>query len=272
MMLECIENGSLVYLTIKENGRILEKKYAELSEWKGFKMTVMFKQLTLFFKVYHRMCITLSIIGQSFAGTSTKENATSSRRNNDAGQTTIPHNAAFQTDDLDAYDSDCDDISSAKAVLMANLSSYDSSILSKILNPISKQPVVQTTPVRTEAPSELPKVSMVKTSFQKLKNHLASFDKVVKVRTTPDAIIEGSWGFEHTKAVFMKKVIPFIKTLRELFNDFDNGLNLELNEVKMGFNQMEAVVKHCSVDKKYFNIQKEVFFLDNDRLLEHIIS
>ncbi|GKA04342.1 hypothetical protein Tco_0677123 [Tanacetum coccineum] len=46
-------------------------------------------------------------------------------------QTTIPQNAAFQTDDLDAYDSDCDDISSAKAVLMANLLSYDSDILSE---------------------------------------------------------------------------------------------------------------------------------------------
>nr|GEV31100.1 retrovirus-related Pol polyprotein from transposon TNT 1-94 [Tanacetum cinerariifolium] len=32
---------------------------------------------------------------------------------------------------LDAYDSDCDDISSAKAVLMANLSSCDSDVLSK---------------------------------------------------------------------------------------------------------------------------------------------
>ncbi|GKD55122.1 hypothetical protein Tco_1288509 [Tanacetum coccineum] len=38
---------------------------------------------------------------------------------------TITHNATFQTDDLDAYDSDCDDISSAKAILMANLSSCD---------------------------------------------------------------------------------------------------------------------------------------------------
>ncbi|GKE57127.1 hypothetical protein Tco_1496312 [Tanacetum coccineum] len=39
-----------------------------------------------------------------------------------AAQTTIPNNAAFQTKDLDAYDSDCDDVSNAKAVLMANLS------------------------------------------------------------------------------------------------------------------------------------------------------
>ncbi|GJT86831.1 hypothetical protein Tco_1068548 [Tanacetum coccineum] len=47
-------------------------------------------------------------------------------------QTTITHNVAFQTDDLDSYDSDCDDISLAKAILMANLSSYDSDVLSEI--------------------------------------------------------------------------------------------------------------------------------------------
>ncbi|GJT91217.1 hypothetical protein Tco_1080062 [Tanacetum coccineum] len=46
-------------------------------------------------------------------------------------QQTIPHNSAFQTEDLDVYDSDCDDISSAKAILMENLSSCDLNFLSK---------------------------------------------------------------------------------------------------------------------------------------------
>ncbi|GJR80141.1 putative ribonuclease H-like domain-containing protein [Tanacetum coccineum] len=46
-------------------------------------------------------------------------------------QTVIKYNAAYQADDLDAYDSDCDDFSTAKAVLMANLSSYRSDVLSK---------------------------------------------------------------------------------------------------------------------------------------------
>ncbi|GJT56643.1 hypothetical protein Tco_0991697 [Tanacetum coccineum] len=45
---------------------------------------------------------------------------------------TITHNEAFQTDDLHAYDFDCDDISSSKVVLMANLSSCDSDVLSKV--------------------------------------------------------------------------------------------------------------------------------------------
>ncbi|GJZ39115.1 retrovirus-related pol polyprotein from transposon TNT 1-94 [Tanacetum coccineum] len=47
-------------------------------------------------------------------------------------QTVITHNAAYQADDLDAYDSDCDDFSTAKAVLMANLSSYRSDVLSEV--------------------------------------------------------------------------------------------------------------------------------------------
>ncbi|GKG48017.1 hypothetical protein Tco_0509902, partial [Tanacetum coccineum] len=47
-------------------------------------------------------------------------------------QQTNPDNLAFQTDDLDAYDSDYDDLSSAKAVLMANLSSCDPEVLSEV--------------------------------------------------------------------------------------------------------------------------------------------
>ncbi|GJV93300.1 hypothetical protein Tco_1541113 [Tanacetum coccineum] len=44
----------------------------------------------------------------------------------------ITHNAAYQANDLDVYDSDCDEISIAKAILMANLSSYSSDVLSKV--------------------------------------------------------------------------------------------------------------------------------------------
>ncbi|GKB63385.1 hypothetical protein Tco_0919571 [Tanacetum coccineum] len=39
-----------------------------------------------------------------------------------ATQTIITHNAAYQADDLDAYDSDCDELNTAKVALMANLS------------------------------------------------------------------------------------------------------------------------------------------------------
>nr|GFB86950.1 hypothetical protein [Tanacetum cinerariifolium] len=45
---------------------------------------------------------------------------------------TIPHNAIFQTKDLDAHDTDCDDLSSVKAVLIANLSSCDPEVLFEV--------------------------------------------------------------------------------------------------------------------------------------------
>nr|GEU80215.1 retrovirus-related Pol polyprotein from transposon TNT 1-94 [Tanacetum cinerariifolium] len=50
-------------------------------------------------------------------------------------QEIIPQKSAFQTEDLDAYDSNGNDISSAKAVLMANLLSCDPDLLSERIKP-----------------------------------------------------------------------------------------------------------------------------------------
>ncbi|GJS05737.1 hypothetical protein Tco_0322245 [Tanacetum coccineum] len=47
----------------------------------------------------------------------------------------ITHNAAYQANDLDTYDSDCDDLNTAKVALMANLSHYGSDALTEVHNP-----------------------------------------------------------------------------------------------------------------------------------------
>ncbi|GKC86871.1 hypothetical protein Tco_1147520 [Tanacetum coccineum] len=49
-----------------------------------------------------------------------------------AAQTSIPNNAAFQTEDLDANDSDCDDVFTAHAILMASLSNYGLNVISEV--------------------------------------------------------------------------------------------------------------------------------------------
>ncbi|GJT45727.1 hypothetical protein Tco_0954442 [Tanacetum coccineum] len=49
-------------------------------------------------------------------------------------QTVITHNSAYQADDLDAYDSDCDELNTAKVDLMANLSHYGSDALVEVNN------------------------------------------------------------------------------------------------------------------------------------------
>ncbi|GKF01201.1 hypothetical protein Tco_0028124 [Tanacetum coccineum] len=87
---------------------------------------------------------------QNFAGIGNRGITTTSRGNYEAGQAKIvkcynrlreghmekqctqpKRPKTFQTEDLDACDSDCDDISSAKAILMENLSSCDSNVLSE---------------------------------------------------------------------------------------------------------------------------------------------
>ncbi|GJZ29106.1 retrovirus-related pol polyprotein from transposon TNT 1-94 [Tanacetum coccineum] len=98
-------------------------------------------------------------------------------------------------------------------------------------------------PVKIEAPRKLPKVSLFNTSLKKLKYHLGQFDTVVKKRITPDAITEGEW---------------------DLLN--------EVTKVQTVFNQMEAAVQQYFVDKQCFEIQKKELFLENDLLLQKIMS
>nr|GEV68151.1 retrovirus-related Pol polyprotein from transposon TNT 1-94 [Tanacetum cinerariifolium] len=51
-----------------------------------------------------------------------------------ATQTVITQNAAYQDDDLDAYDSYCDELKTAKVALMTNLSYYGSDVLAEVHN------------------------------------------------------------------------------------------------------------------------------------------
>nr|GEY39312.1 hypothetical protein [Tanacetum cinerariifolium] len=127
----------------------------------------------------------------------------------------VTNNASYQADVLDAYDSECDKLNSAKIALMANLSHYGSDNLveihnqdnvtnnvihqdvqalsiseqSNIMNQSeteklnygnSKEPNLSTCTTIVEVPKELPKVSMVNSSLKKLKFHLASFDMAVE--------------------------------------------------------------------------------------------
>ncbi|GJT59315.1 hypothetical protein Tco_1002848 [Tanacetum coccineum] len=129
-----------------------------------------------------------------------------------------------------------------------------------------------TPPVIVDVPSELPKVSLVNASLKKLKFHLTQFDSVVKKRTTPSALEEGEWGFEHTKTIFNNEIIPFLKSLKDIFNVFDKDLLNEITEVQTVFDQMEASVQQFSVDKKCLEIAKKEILLENDRLLQKIMS
>ncbi|GKB35796.1 retrovirus-related pol polyprotein from transposon TNT 1-94 [Tanacetum coccineum] len=139
-----------------------------------------------------------------------------------------------------------------------------------ISNPTNKPS--DASPVKIEAPKELLKVSLVNENLKKLKFHLARFDNVVKIRTTPDARTGGEWGFEHTKAVFNNEFILFLKSLKYIFNLFDRDLLNEIMEVQTVFNQMDVAVQQFSVDKQCLKIAKKELLLEKDRLLQQIMS
>ncbi|GJU82659.1 hypothetical protein Tco_1285024 [Tanacetum coccineum] len=136
----------------------------------------------------------------------------------------------------------------------------------------SSEPTLSIRPTNVEVPKELPKVSMVNTSLKKLKYHLANFDVVVKERTTPTAITEGSWGFEHTKACFRDEIIPFVKALKDLFSTFNQHLVDELSEVQNVFHQMEQAVEQHRIESKTFEVKMNQVLNKNERLLEQVMS
>ncbi|GJS71596.1 hypothetical protein Tco_0704437 [Tanacetum coccineum] len=225
-----------------------------------------------------------------------------------ATQTVITHNAAYQADDLDAYDSDCDELTLAKllswriyllwfdtlsecdsvdseeTLMLAEESHFRKMICSNKLElSIDRLLVLEFgdvfKPLFLERPTivvvhinGLPKVSMVNTSLKKLKHHLAGFDVVVKERTTPTAITKGSWGFEHTKACFRDEIIPFVKALKDLFNTFNQYLVDELSKVQNVFHQMEQAVEQHRLESKTFKVKMNQVLNENERLLEQVIS
>nr|GEW50114.1 hypothetical protein [Tanacetum cinerariifolium] len=164
---------------------------------------------------------------------------------------------------VQAQEYDCDEAPSTKAVLIANLSNYDSNVILEV-------PISDTCQDNYVLDHCVQDIKLGKERLSETKSHLANFDKVVKVKTIALTLTKDTWGFEYTKYVLITEVIPFMNPLRESFKDFDNSLYLELNEMKMVFNQMKASVEQCSIDKKCFEIQKKELLLENDRLLELI--
>ncbi|GJV57551.1 retrovirus-related pol polyprotein from transposon TNT 1-94 [Tanacetum coccineum] len=133
-------------------------------------------------------------------------------------------------------------------------------------------PSHSSTTVKVEVPKELPKVSMVNTSFKELKRYLIGFDLVFKERTTATAITKGMWGFEHTKAYFRDEIIPFIKELKDIFNNFNQYLVEELADVQKVFYQMEQAVKQHRLESRTFKVKLNQVLSENERLLAQAID
>nr|GEW32006.1 Gag-Pol polyprotein [Tanacetum cinerariifolium] len=131
-------------------------------------------------------------------------------------QTIISHNAAFQTEDLDTYDFDCDDLSNAQAVLMANISNYGSDVISK--EKANKEHNKESITAELERYKE-----RVKTFEQRLNIDLSSREKMIDSQM--DYMIKENLALKEKVDLLEKNLSKQIKEkecLLETFNVFKN--------------------------------------------------
>nr|GEY36006.1 hypothetical protein [Tanacetum cinerariifolium] len=172
-------------------------------------------------------------------------------------QYVITNNAAYQADDLDAYDSDCDEINSAKISLMANLSHYGSDNLAEVHN--------QNNVIDQD-------VQAISTSEQ------SNIMNQSKTEITSDSNII---PYSHTKINQDNKNVNEILTAElERYKDQNSSNSAESNlststtivEVPKELPKVSmAVEQHC-VDKNKFQDKMKDVLKENKRLLEQAIS
>nr|GEU87134.1 hypothetical protein [Tanacetum cinerariifolium] len=133
MILESIQNGPLIWPTIEENGVTRPRKYSGRTHAKQCTKPRRKRDDSWFNDKV------LLVQAQANGETIHKEElaflADLGITEDQAAQTVITHNVAYQADDLDAYDSDCDELNTAKVSFMANLSHYSSDVLAEVHNP-----------------------------------------------------------------------------------------------------------------------------------------
>ncbi|GKA08631.1 hypothetical protein Tco_0687962 [Tanacetum coccineum] len=207
--------------------------------------------------------------------------------------------SAYQADDLDAYDSDCDEISTTKAVLMANLSSYGSDVLSKenesltttfnVFKKESKEKEAKnidkeialekkvkeldnitsllntdqsaSSPVKIEAPWELPKCLELKVelfkqhnmvekdeynrlskSYSKLEQHCISLELAMQLN-----------NFFQKNNTSVNQTEPSFDQLFEL-----NNLKVELQAKDITIEKLKANIKHLNITSTTNSVRKDI--------------
>ncbi|GJV89121.1 hypothetical protein Tco_1533059 [Tanacetum coccineum] len=184
-------------------------------------------------------------------------------------QTIITHNAAYQADDLDAYDFNCDDFSTAKAVLMANFSSYGSDVLSEVphsenthndmLNQsVQEMPYFEQT--HLDINSSAQQDAMILFVFEQLSNQVTNCNKINK----DNLIANESLSAE-------------LKRYKEWFADFEKEINYlkqtlsEQSKEKELLTKTFNVFKNESKEKEAKNIDKEIALEKKVKELDNIV-
>nr|GEV00616.1 copia protein [Tanacetum cinerariifolium] len=127
-----------------------------------------------------------------------------------------------------------------------------------MFNPFTKS--FDALPINTEAPKELSKVSLVNESLKNLKLHLANFNKVVKIRTTPNARTEVD-----KQCLENAKKDLFLENDRLLYQIMSQDVLLTV------MNSMSLIDEYVNVERKRnescdkcFNLEAELLKSQNE--------
>ncbi|GKB82771.1 hypothetical protein Tco_0949666 [Tanacetum coccineum] len=159
-----------------------------------------------------------------------------------ATQTVITYNAAYQADDLDAYDSDCDELNTAKVALMANLSHYGSDALGEVNNHDNVNNNLMNQVMQAMPSSEQSSV------VNNLETEITSDSNIIPyshyVKESQQAAIQNSNSSAQQDALILS-VIEQLKT--------------------------QAVEQH-RLESKTFEVKMNQVLNENERLLEQVIN
>nr|GEW92000.1 hypothetical protein [Tanacetum cinerariifolium] len=206
-----------------------------------------------------------------------------------ATQTVITHNTTYQADDLDAYDSDCDEFNTAKVVSMVNLSHYGSDVLTEKVQQLKPKLydriVVKNTYAITIPDSE---ETLMLTEESRLKMLLKQRDPMVlekKVYTTPVDYVNSMNSSDPSPScrptkVEVPKELPKVsmlntslKKLKHHLADFDVVVKeittaTTINEGSWGFKHTKA----CFMDEiiPFVKALKDIFNTFDQYLIDEL--
>ncbi|GKE72650.1 hypothetical protein Tco_1534691 [Tanacetum coccineum] len=195
-----------------------------------------------------------------------------------ATQTVITHNAAYQADDLNAYDSDCDELNTAKVSLMVNLSHYGSDALPEVQNPnnVDNNMINQGMQV-IPSPEQSNVVNHSETKITSDSNIIPYSQYVTE---SQQAAVQNSSSFSQQDALILS-VIEQLKTQSK-----DNVLDLceqsvEIDRLKQTLSEhvkeKESLMQTVTLLKNYFkkeesgNIDREIALEKKIKQLDNIV-
>nr|GEY49407.1 hypothetical protein [Tanacetum cinerariifolium] len=174
--------------------------------------------------------------------------------------TVITENVAYQTDDLDAYDSDCDELNTTKVALMANLSHYVSDALVEVHNPDNKdnnminQVIVLKNDLKQEESRNIDREIALETKIKLLDNIVYKKDQSVQPL---HMLTKPRFFYDHSTKQALGFQNPFyLKKAQQLEPKLYDALRDELRKLK-GKAVVDNAVRSQTISPEMLTINVE---------------